>query len=180
VNESSSPSHFPQTAPPETAATPQESDEDLLVAYLDGELNAGEARMVEERLGRDPVFREKMASLEQTWNMLSVLEVIPVDKTLVKSTMEMLVLDVEKEVRETEKIQEKRKIPNLFFMVATFLLIGLIGFQVASLVGIRMIDTFIRDIPIIEKLDQYRQIDDFRFLQSLAESGVFDDERGTP
>lgn len=150
-------------------------DEEILVAYLDGELDAEERRQIEHRMATDSDFRNKMASLEQTWNMLDVLETVPVDKTLVRSTMEMLVLDVEKEIKENEIRRKKRTIPDLLFVILMLFLIGLIGFQLASLVGIRIFTVFMRDIPVIEKLDQLQQIDSIEFLEKLNDEGVFDE-----
>lgn len=155
-------------------------DEEILVAYLDGELDSEETRQIEQRLAMEPDFRDKMASLEQTWNMLDALETVPVDKTLVRSTMEMLVLDVEKEIKDDEIRKKKRKFPDFLFIVLMFFLIGLIGFQLASLVGIRFFTIVMKDIPIIQKLDQLQQIDSIEFLKKLDDEGVFDDvQEGT-
>ena len=150
-------------------------DEEILVAYLDGELDAGETQKIEHRLATEPDFRDKMASLEQTWNMLDALETVPVDKTLVRTTMEMLVLDVEKEIKNHEIRQKKRQIPDFLFVLLMFFLIGLIGFQLASLVGIRIFAVFTKDIPIIEKLDQLQQIDSVEFLKKLNDERIFDE-----
>jgi hypothetical protein len=157
--------------------TAMEPEEELLVAYLDGELNADEVQGVQERLGQDSNFRDKMASLEQTWNMLDALETVPVDKSLVRSTMEILVADVEKELQEKEKSEQKRKIPDFIFKILAFVLIGLIGFQLAVLWRIYRVGIFLHDIPIIEKLEQYQQIDNIEILQELSDQKIFEDRR---
>ena len=148
---------------------------EVLVAYLDGELDAQDVRQMEDRLASEPDLREKMTSLEQTWNMLNELETVSADKELVRSTMEVVTLTIEKELSDDEKQIEKRKWFDRLILLATVLMFGVIGYQLAALVGIRMKKQFAADIPIILNISKYKEIGSFDFLQALSEKRVFDE-----
>jgi len=152
-----------------------EPDVEILVAYLDGELDVQSVRQMEDRLAIDPDLREKMASLEQTWNMLNELETVSVDKELVRSTMEVVTLTIEKELSDDEQRVEKRKWFDRLILLATIFMFGVIGYQLATLVGIQGKKQFAQDIPIILNISKYKEIDSFVFLRALSEKRVFDE-----
>jgi len=150
-------------------------DVETLVAYLDGELDAQNVRQMEDRLAVDADLREKMTSLEQTWNMLNELETVSADKALVRSTMEVVTLTIEKELCEDEKQLEKRKWFDRLILLATIIMFGIIGYQLAALVGIQNKKQFAKDIPIILNMSKYKEIGGFDFLQALSDKRVFDE-----
>ncbi len=151
-----------------------EPDVELLIAYLDGELDAQAVRRMEDRLSVEPDLREKMTTLEQTWNMLDELETVPADKELVRSTMEVVALTIEKELNETGKTAVQRKWLDRLILIATLLMFGVIGYQLVTLVGIRMKNQIVDDIPIIRNMAMYKEIGSFDFLKALSEKRVFD------
>ena len=152
-----------------------EPEMENLVAYLDGELDAQNVRQMEDRLAVESDLREKMTSLEQTWNMLNELETVSADKELVRSTMEVVTLTIEKDLSEDEKQFEKRKWLDRLILLATIFLFGIIGYQLAALVGIQRNQQFAKDIPIILNISKYKEIGNFDFLQALSEKRVFDE-----
>ena len=151
-----------------------EPETELLIAYLDGELDAKSVRQVEDRLSVEPDLREKMTALEQTWNMLDELETVPVDKELVRSTMEVVTLTIEKELNEGEKHHHQRQWIDRLVLVATLLMFGVIGYQLMTLVGIQRKRQFVEDIPIIMNINMFKEIGSFDFLRALSEKQVFD------
>jgi len=151
-----------------------EPDEELLVAYLDGELDSPNVRRVEDRLSMEPDLREKMTTLEQTWNLLDSLETAPVDKELVRSTMEVVTLTMEKELQEDEKKLEKRKIPDFLIALAIAAMCGVIGYQLTLLHGLYLNRRILDDIPIIQQMNIYKEIGSYDFLKELTDKGVFD------
>ena len=151
-----------------------EPEVELLVAYLDGELDAKSVRQVEDRLSVEPDLREKMTALEQTWNMLNELETVPVDKELVRSTMEVVTLTIEKEVGEGEKQVTQRLWLDRLILAAILFLCGVIGYQSMTLMGIRMKKQLVEDIPIILDITVLKEIGSFEFLEALSEKRVFD------
>ena len=151
-----------------------EPDVELLVAYLDGEMDTQGVRQVEDRLSVEPDLREKMASLEQTWNMLGELESVPVDKELVRSTMEVVTLTIEKELGDDEKKVEQRKLYDRLILAAILIMFGVIGYQLAALVGVHVQNQLVDDVPIIRQINDYKEIGSFEFLKALSEKDVFD------
>ena len=173
------PKHFTLDNPIEVMTQQDVSDRtepevELLVAYLDGELDAKSVRQVEDRLSVEPDLREKMTSLEQTWNMLNELETVSSDKELVRSTMEVVTLTVEKELSEGEKRIERRKWLDRLVLTATLLMFGVIGYQLMTLVGIQRKKQLVEDIPIIRDIGMYKEIGSFDFLEALSKKQVFD------
>ncbi|MDR1491488.1 MAG: hypothetical protein LBT05_02010 [Planctomycetaceae bacterium] len=151
-----------------------EPDEELLIAYLDGELDSKNVRLTEDRLSQESELREKMTVLEQTWNLLDSLEIVPVDKTLVRSTLEVVALTIEKELHEGEKNFEQRKIPDFLITLAIVLLCGVIGYQIMSLYRLSVDRQILNDTPIIQQMNIYKEIGNFDFLKELAKERVFD------
>jgi hypothetical protein len=152
-----------------------EPEMEILVAYLDGELDAQSVRQMEDRLAVEPDLREKMTSLEQTWNMLHELETVSADKELVRSTMEVVTLTIAKELSVDEKLLEKRKWFDRLILLATVLMFGVIGYQLTTLVGIRTRKQRAEDIPIILNIGKYKEIGSFDFLKALSNERVFDE-----
>ena len=151
-----------------------EPEVELLVAYLDGELDAENVRQVENRLSIEPDLREKMTSLEQTWNLLDELETVPANKEIVRSTMEVVTLTIEKELSENEQQLERYRWLDLAVLAAILLMFGIIGFQLSLLAGIQGKKQLINDIPIIENMNKYKEIGSFDFLKALSDQQVFD------
>jgi hypothetical protein len=151
-----------------------EPDENLLIAYLDGELDSQNVRRMEDRLSQEPELREKMTVLEQTWNLLDSLETVPVDKELVRSTMEVVTLTIEKELHEGKKNFEQRKISDFLITLVIVMLCGVIGYQLMSLHRLYVDRQILDDIPIIQQMNTYKEIGNFDFLRELAKERIFD------
>ena len=152
-----------------------EPEMEVLVAYLDGELDAQGVRQMENRLAVEPDLRAKMTSLEQTWNLLNELETVSADKELVRSTMEVVTLTIEKELCEDEKQLEKRKWFDQLILLAFVIMFGVIGFQLTTLSGLRWKKQLVEDIPLILNINKYKEIGSFDFLQALSDKRVFDE-----
>ncbi len=159
----------------ETPATPLE---ERLVAYLDGELDAQESQAVEELVSRDPQARETLERLERTWHLLDALPRSEVGDQFTQSTLEMVTVAAEDEARQQAARRPWRH--------ARQWLLGLSGAVVAALAGYLAVAawapdpnrTLLEDLPVIEDLDEYRQIDDIEFLRLLHKEGLFLQEPG--
>lgn len=73
---------------------PVDPDDELLVAYLDGELADQDRRNVEKRLVSDPVFQKRMQALETGWEWLDEMPSEGTNEKLVESTIEMVVANI--------------------------------------------------------------------------------------
>lgn len=141
--------------------------DELLVAYLDGELNDEASRQIEERLTSDSSLRDQLSRLERTWDALDQLEQVEVDEEFTRSTIEMVALAAE-EVHHQEERQRPARRRRRW-------LIGSAGILTACLAGFATVWAFtpnpnrelINDLPVIERLDEYQQVDDIEFLKLL-------------
>jgi hypothetical protein len=82
--------------------TPIDPDDELLVAYLDGELENRQRDDLEERLLAEPELRAKLQSLQAGWELLDALPSPTTNERLVESTLEMVVSDVLKALPPSE------------------------------------------------------------------------------
>lgn len=150
--------------------------EEQLVAYLDGELDDDSARQIEERLTSDSTLRDQLSRLERTWDALDELEQAEVDEEFTKTTIEMVAVAAEEEREEEvrqQPIQRRRR-----------WLIGSAGLLAACLAGFALVWAFspdpnqplIEDLPVIQRLDEYQQINDIEFLKLLHKRGLFSAE----
>ena len=78
-----------------------DSVEEELSAYLDGELDAESVRKVERRLARDGSYQLELQRLERAWRLLDDLPRATVDESFTKSTIEMVAVAEESNTLET-------------------------------------------------------------------------------
>jgi len=153
-------------------AEPGPLDEQL-VAYLDGELDEEENARIEHLLAADPSVRESLVRLDRTWSLLERLDRMRLDDRFTRTTLEMVAVAAEEDVRQWEREVPRRRRRRW--------LLGGIGLLGASVAGFLMVavlrpdpdESLLQDLPVLEDLDELRQIDDIRFLQLLYEEGLF-------
>lgn len=152
-------------------------DDEQLVAYLDGELAPDESRQVEQRLATDPGVRRKLQGLQRSWELLDELDPAPVEETFTRSTMEMVTVAAAEEVAEIQAAEPRRRRRRWVVGIGGLLAAGSAGFAVGWLAWPDRDRPLLEDLPVIEHLDEYRQIGDFRFLKKLAAERLFDEDR---
>ena len=156
--------------PPETAVDPLDEE---LIAYLDSELNDDARTVVEQRLASDETYRQRLKLLQQAWDMLDMLPSSVPSDSFTRTTVAMTI-DTAQEQAETQLFQAKRKQNN-----RVRLGVAAVGMAVAVgyFIVMARIDApnrqLLRDLPVIEHVDEYRVVDDLDFLRQLAEEGLF-------
>ena len=150
--------------------------EEQLVAYLDGELDEPSSRRIEKLLASDPAVRDKLEQLDQAWEMLDELGHASVDHGFTDSTLEMLAVaaeeDVERHRAELPRLRRRRWLMAGGGLLAS----SLAGFLAVALFWPDPNRQLIRDLPVLENLDQYSQIDDVEFLRVLHREGLFKED----
>jgi hypothetical protein len=174
-------SHEPANPAPDGNPALQEED---LVAYLDGELDEGTNRRVEALLSSDPNVRQRLRRLQQSWEALGELESVEVERDFTHSTLDLVALAAEKEAQQEQAAAPRRRLRRRVLAAAGLLVASLAGF--AAVAGLRPDPNaqLLRDLPLLEELDQYRQIDNMRgdveqdvaFLRMLHEQRVFEED----
>lgn len=66
-------------------------DDELLTAYLDGELDDPQRVAFQRRLVDEPKLRKRLHELQSTWDLLDELPETPINQEFTKSTLEMVV-----------------------------------------------------------------------------------------
>jgi len=151
--------------------------EEQLVAYLDGELDVEASRRVEELLATDPKVRQALQGLDRTWELLGELETPQVAERFAQSTLEMVAVAAAEDTERSRTDASRRRRRRWVILSASLLAAGAAGFLGMSLrpdPNRQLID----DLPLLENLDEYRQIGDIEFLRSLHKQGVFAEEGG--
>ncbi len=140
---------------------------------MDGE----SCRRIEELLAVDPEVRRKLHWLEQTWEVLDELDTAPVGEDFTRTTLEMVAMAAEEDVRKSVEEGPRRRRRLWLLCGGGMLAAGLAGFLafilIASNPNRELNKELVQDLPILEKLDEYQQIQDIKFLRMLEESGLF-------
>jgi hypothetical protein len=155
------------------AANGQAALEEQLVAYLDGELSDAESRRVEELVAADPGAREAMTRLERTWGLLDRLDRSQVGEGFTHTTLEMLAVAAAEDAETLKALAPRRKIRRR--LIGGLVLAGcaLTGYLALSLSWPDPDGQLLRDLRVVENFDEYRQIDDIKFLRRLYHAGLF-------
>jgi anti-sigma factor RsiW len=144
--------------------------EEQLVAYLDGELDDASSRRIEELLASHPNVRDTLEKLEGTWDLLDSLGRAHIDEVFTRSTLEMVAVaatdDVEKEQAEAPRRRRRRWLIGGAGLLAA----GAAGFLAVLLLRPDPNRQLLDDLPVLERLDEFRQIDRVEFLELLLEN----------
>ena len=158
---------------PELETPPPDPLDELLVAYLDGELSPAEADDVERRLATDVSLRSRLQLLERASDMLGVLPRSAPTEQFAHKTVTMAVMTAEEEVAAVERKQKAGW--------AAWSALGAVATTAALIVGFVVVrqrlnapnEHFRRDLPVIQRLDEYRTADSVDFLRDLERAGLF-------
>ena len=146
-------------------------DDELIVAYLDGELSESERPAVERRLVDDAAFRSRLRELDKGWALLDELPDPAPTRDLVTSTMEMAVIDATGAIRTVGLSRGRRIGKALGWLLGSLLLGGL-----AILVyGRWQLRSELRSVPIVRHLDAYLYAGDLNLMRRLAANPRWND-----
>ncbi len=143
-------------------------NDDELVAYLDGELDEQRASEIEQRLRDEPELREKLAELQNTWDLLDTLPQGEARHSFTQTTLEFVFDDAKKEIRRSRKGFSPAAIISIV-SVLMLLIGGAIGFFAIDYYRKQPIREIIADLDTIENVDQYLILKDVEFLKLLNE-----------
>jgi len=155
---------------------PAKIRDEELIAYLDGELDDAGCRRIEQLLMTDPHLRRRLQELERCWDLLDQLEPPPPDDRLTRSTLEMVAVEA---AQQAEPLSPGGQWGS--WVWAVLALVSLLG---ATALGLALGWSWapdpdrqlLEDLPLLENLDCYRQIDEFQFLKALQQRGLFQED----
>ena len=152
-----------------------ESDVELLTAYLDGELDEEVSREVEQRLSDDEQYREQLKRLDEAWALLDHLPPSDVDDVFTQTTVEMVALAAADDAQTAARGRRRRLWLAWSSTIAVVVLAGLFGYLAAHYRLDRPNRQLVRDLPVIENVEVYQYAESTRWLEMLDESGLFGD-----
>ena len=154
-----------------------------LVSYLDGELDAEQSRRIEERAAVEPDARRMLQELDRTWHILDALDAPATSEDLVRTTLEMVALAAAEDAGKARAEAPRRRRRARLWAAA-----GLFGAAAAGFLIVASLVTdpnaqLLRDLPVLENYDQYRDIlsqypksDSIDFLRALQKEKLFPKE----
>ncbi|MCE9544566.1 MAG: hypothetical protein K8T25_03475 [Planctomycetia bacterium] len=167
------------TRPP---ITDPEKVREEIVAYLDGELSAEDSREVEERLATDPQFRSQLQQFERAWRLLDELPRTEPDAKLSATTVSIVAVRAADEMQRERQQWPRQYVRGWVLSAGSMLLALLLGFGMvagaAALLSRAGVAPdadarLLADLPLLDNLDYYQQIDSVDFLRQLDKSGLF-------
>ena len=147
-------------------------DEEL-VAYLDGELSREQSARIERRMADDPKYAARLNQLQRAWDLLDTLNRTEADDDFVHSTVEMVAVHAVEEAK-TQKLRVVRR--RNFGWVAIAVLVLAVSAASYLLIRYRLDKDnrdLVQNLPLIERVDDYQNIDSLEFVKQLAKENLF-------
>lgn len=145
--------------------TPIDPDDELLVAYLDGELSREEQTSLENRLVDEDSLRIRLQQLQSGWELLDDLPEPTGSMKLVESTLEMVVSDLVK----TTKPPSGWKRHRTPLVIGALCLAGALGaWFVVQGQKSKAYREQLRDLAIAENVDAYHRGSNLELMRLLA------------
>ena len=145
---------------------PVDPDDELLVAYLDGELDDGERASVEKRLVGEVGFRHRLQALQTGWEWLDDLPDESTNEKLVESTIELVVADIlPRKKTDVSWFRQNWKSVAFVSVLLFGFLAGVVGTSLAKRVALKK---ELEELAIAEDHQAYSLGPKFSFYYALA------------
>lgn len=145
---------------------PVDPDDELLVAYLDDELDDGERKAVEKRLVAETEFQRRLQALQTGWEWLDELPDESTNEKLVESTIELLVADiVPKRMSRPSWLRKNWRMLAFCSVLVLSFLAGAIGANVQREIALTR---DLEELAIAEDHEAYKMGENFSFFYQLA------------
>ena len=158
---------------PDQPKTDGDSLDEQLVAYLDGELPAEAQRQLELKLAEDAWSRDRLRHLQQTWDLLDHLPNAQTDRSFTRTTVEMVATKASEDVGAQQRAMERRARLRWVYGGALAAATLAVGYLACWLLWTARVDRQVRDLPVVENLDLYRNAESIDFLRELDSRGLF-------
>lgn len=143
-----------------------EFDDEVLVAYLDGELDAAQAQQIDQQISTHADLRKRINQLRMTWDLLEELPVNLPSPRFAETTLEMAALSLAAE--------PKSALSRLFnngsrIAIAAISLIFFSGIVVSRVRQTRIDHQLLSDLPILVDWRALSNIDSQEWLKVLVD-----------
>ncbi len=147
-----------------TSRPTNEVDDEMLVAYLDGELPNDEVGLVDQTLASDPVLRERLDKLRITWDLLGDLPDVQPQRDLTQTTIAMVALAVKKEKSPWHAWLTSNR--WMWLALGAALMFGG-GTWMAKLRAATQTQQVLNDLPILDHYPKLSQVESVAWLEKL-------------
>lgn len=152
-----------------------EQREDL-VAYLDGELPDAKAQGIDQVLARSEVARHEVEALARTWEMLDILPTPKAPPEFTERTMITLkVGETPFDITQQPWFGHLKRGGVAVVWLAALGLSGWLGFQITNAWVPNPSRELLQDLPTLQKLDLYQEVESIDFLDKLQKSRLFEE-----
>jgi anti-sigma factor RsiW len=142
-----------------------------LVAYLDGELEEEDAREIEQTLSASEVARHEVEMLSRTWDLLETLPREAASAEFTAKTLQTVKVEATPASLPEWRPYARSALVALGWLTA---LAGAVLFGFSA--GHRWLPQpnapIVRDLPLLERLDTYKDVGSVEFLKELDERNV--------
>lgn len=149
--------------------------DEVLVAYLDGQLSADECERVESMLASDATTRQRLQSLDRVWNALDVLPRSTASPTFTRTTIEMVAVTAASSAREPKSRDQSRSlIKTSRVRVPLWAVASLVGLAAGAMLTLAAVTAperrALADLPVALHAAALEQAGSLEFLTKLAAS----------
>jgi anti-sigma factor RsiW len=159
-------------------------DRENLVAYLDGELNDDEAAVIERLLAENPEARAEAEMLTRTSALLDELPHTSASQEFTARTLSAIqVARVDEEAPRMwwqKWSAPARRGAAIAVAVCALVWAGLVGYWSTTKWVPDESEQLVRDLPVIENVYKYSEVENVAFLRALESSEMFDENEGLP
>lgn len=144
-----------------------------LIAYLDGEMDAETRQKIERCLAEDPQLVQRMREHQRAWDLLDDLPREEVRDDFAQTTLQMVAVAAGGDVQEHASEANHRRRWVWGTVGVSLIAASLAGFWLASSRLARPNRQLLHDLPVIENLEAFQQVEDVEFLRALENEGLF-------
>lgn len=149
---------------------------DDLVAYLDGELPDTKSQSIDQVLARSEVARHEVEALARTWEMLDVLPTLKAPPEFTERTMTNLkVGEVPFDVTQQPWFNTLKRVAVAAVWLVAITLSGWLGYQITYAWIPNPSQELLVNLPLVQKIDQYKEVESIDFLDKLQKSRLFEE-----
>ena len=145
---------------------PTPTNDETLIAYLDGELSHEESLCFEQSLRSEPGLRKRLNDLQASWDLLSELPSPSPRRDLTQSTIEMVSLAIDQESRTWREWFAKYRWLALALAGIVMLIAGAATSRAVTRYKTRQI---LANLPSIVDFPALQNIDSPEFLHELSQ-----------
>jgi hypothetical protein len=155
-----------------------EAQRENLVAYLDGELDEDNSRQIEQVLAASPTARREVEVLMGTWEMLDVLPQREASEQFVEDTMATIELAKQSTTIEHPLTDSQPKFPikTVAVWMTGLAVSAIFGFFITNQLIPNPSETLVQELPLINELHLYSEVDSLEFLTELQQAELFEDD----